>query len=128
MAVADFTAPRRDSHGSCHGLRVGNFRGRRTARVMWLVLESKGASMCLVDPGFDTDLLVTADLASLYKVWLGRLSFDEALREDLVHLDGPSALVRAFPRWFKWSPFADAVRAAARLAARAGVPEQSTRA
>ena len=88
-----------------------DFRGART-RTLWLVLDRGDVSVCLRHPGFDSDVLVTADIAALYRVWLGRSTLAEAMRSHLVQLDGPPALVRAFPGWFAWSPVADVVRAA----------------
>jgi len=76
----------------------------------WLVLEPDGVSVCVTDPGFDTDVLVTADTAAFHQVWLGRMSLTEALRDGAVELDGPPALVRAFTRALLYSPFADIVR------------------
>ncbi len=67
-------------------------------------------SVCVTDPGFDTDVLVTADTAAFHQVWLGRMSLTEALRDGAVKLDGPPALVRAFTRALLYSPFADIVR------------------
>ncbi len=46
--------------------------------------------------------------------FLQRVSLGEAMREDLVEFDEAPAVVRAFPRWLEFSPFPDAVRAAAR--------------
>jgi hypothetical protein len=63
-------------------------------------------------PGLSVDVLVTADLAAFHRVWLGRISFADALRDESVRLDGPRRLTRAFESWFAWSPFAPAVRAA----------------
>jgi hypothetical protein len=37
-----------------------------------------------------------------------------AMLDGLVRVEGPSTLVRAFPRWFRWSDFAPTIRAAAR--------------
>lgn len=88
------------------------FRGVRRHRVLWLVLQRTEASLCLTDPGFDVDLLIKADIAAFYKVWLGRSPFSDALQDGLIEIDGASSLVRAFPRWLEWSPFRDAVRAA----------------
>jgi DNA-binding HxlR family transcriptional regulator len=85
------------------------------SRRYWLVLEPQEASVCLQDPGFDTDVFVTADTAALYGVYLGRRTLHSAMLEDLVTVQGPPSLVRAFPRWFTWSDFAPTVRAAARL-------------
>jgi DNA-binding HxlR family transcriptional regulator len=89
-----------------------DFYGARTESY-WLLLEPSDVSVCLQYPGFDIDLLVTADLAAFYQVWMGRVSFAEALERKWVQLDGILALVRAFPTWFTWSPAAEAVRAAA---------------
>lgn len=88
-----------------------DFRGERTGSY-WLVMEPTNVSLCLQHPGFDIDLLVTADIAAFYRVWLGRITLAEALRDGLVELDGTTPLVRAFPGWFALSSFASAVRAA----------------
>ncbi len=80
----------------------------------WLVLKPDDVSLCLKPPGFDSDVLVTADLATLYQVWLGRITLGEALRDQRIELDGMPALIRAFPHWFALSPVAGTVRAAAR--------------
>ena len=88
-----------------------DFHGARTGSY-WLLLEPSEVSVCLQHPGFDVDLLVTADIAAFYQVWLGRVNFAEALDRKWVELDGIPALVRAFPTWFAWSPAAEAVRAA----------------
>jgi DNA-binding HxlR family transcriptional regulator len=87
-----------------------DFRGARTARF-WLVLRGEDVSLCLEHPGFEIDLRVAADVASLYRVWLGRISLAEAIRAGTLKLDGMPAFVRAFPTWFTWSPMADLVRA-----------------
>ncbi len=77
----------------------------------WLLLEPDDVSVYIQHPGFDVDLLVTADLAGFYCVWLGRRGLADALRDGSVRLDGPSSPVRAFPGWLAWSPAADGVRA-----------------
>ena len=37
----------------------------------WIVIEFGDPSVCLTDPGFDVDVTITADLGSLFQVWLG---------------------------------------------------------
>ena len=86
-----------------------DFHGERT-RSCWFVMAPDDVSLCLQHPGFDIDLLVTADIAAMYRVWFGRLSLADALRDGLVELDGAMPLVRAFPGWFALSPFAEVVR------------------
>jgi DNA-binding HxlR family transcriptional regulator len=86
------------------------FQGPRRY-TYWLVLQPTDVSICLKHPGYEVDVLVTAKLAILYKVWLGRMSFAEAVREQQVDLNTTPSLERNFPRWFAWSPVADVVRA-----------------
>ncbi len=86
------------------------FQGPRRY-TYWLVLQPTDVSICLTHPGFEVDVLVTAELAALYKVWLGRITFAEAMREQQVDLNATPALERNFPRWFAWSPVAEVVRA-----------------
>ena len=91
----------------------------RPRRHYWLVLEPEEVSVCLHDPGLATDVVVTSDVATLYDLYLGRAEVRVAVRNGTVTIEGPSMLVRAFPRWFRWSSFAPAVR---RGLARAGTP------
>jgi len=88
-----------------------DFRGARTGSY-WLILDRGEASVCLHHPGFDVDLLVSADIAAFYRIWLGSLPFAQAMRQGLVCIDGNPALARSFPNWLALSPFADAVRSA----------------
>jgi DNA-binding HxlR family transcriptional regulator len=88
-----------------------DFTGRN-GRRLWLVLEPHDVSVCLKPPGFDPDLHVRADLRFFYRVWLGHVDYDAALRCGGIAVDGPPALARALPRWFLWSPMAKFVRAA----------------
>jgi DNA-binding HxlR family transcriptional regulator len=90
-----------------------DFTGQVVGRY-WLVIEPPDASICLQDPGFEVDLIVTADIAAFYRVWLGRMTLGQALRAGQIRIDGTPADLRAFPRWFSWSPMAERVRAAAR--------------
>lgn len=85
-----------------HGAKNGTF---------WLLLTRADVSVCLTNPGYEIDVLVNADLAAFYKLWLGRITYREAL-ESGVHIEGVPRLTRAFPRWFAWSAAADTVRAA----------------
>ena len=81
-------------------------------RRYWLVVESKDVSVCLRHPGFEVDVIVTADIRAFYRVWLGRCAWSEVLHAGQVQLEGAPADTRAFARWFSRSPMADTVRAA----------------
>jgi DNA-binding HxlR family transcriptional regulator len=85
--------------------------GRRRERF-WLLLHRADVAVCLENPGFEDDLIVSADLAVFYQVWLGRILYRDAITDELIRVAGAPALTRAFPTWLEWSPMADAVRAA----------------
>ncbi|WP_247991963.1 hypothetical protein [Bradyrhizobium sp. 186] len=78
----------------------------------WLLIERADVSVCLKNPGFDIDVIVSTDIVAFYRVWLGRVSFSEALHRQPVRLDGTPADVRAFSGWFAWSRWQTRVRAA----------------
>lgn len=93
-----------------------DFKGAGRGRF-WLVLERPEPSVCLTDPGFEVDLYVTADAMALHRVWMGHARLADALRSDLVRIEGPSELARAFPEWLALSTFAE-IRPVARAGAR----------
>jgi DNA-binding HxlR family transcriptional regulator len=101
-----------------------DFQGARAA-TYWLLLDRRDVSVCLHDPGFGNDLVVTADIAAWYRVWLGRTTLAAAMRADLVRFSGPPALIRAFARWWTWSPAAGAVRATVAAPADQGRPARA---
>ena len=75
-------------------------------RSFWLRLDPPDVDLCFVDEGFDIDLVVEADIASLTAAWLGRVSLGDALREGRIRLDGSAAARRGFTDWFGLSPYA----------------------
>jgi DNA-binding HxlR family transcriptional regulator len=99
-----------------------DFRGvpatTRCPRTWWLVLDRSDVDLCLKDPGFAVDIVVTADLHALTRVWMGDVPLAEPLRAGSIRLDGPTSLVRAFPTWLRLSSFAGVERVAAMASAR----------
>ena len=87
-----------------------DFRGERSG-TYWLIFNRRDVSLCLKHPRFEVDVRVFADIAALYRVWLGREKFAEALAKRQVRLEGPPGLLRAFPGWFALSPMLKTVRA-----------------
>jgi hypothetical protein len=78
----------------------------RGTRLFWLLLEPAQVDLCMKDPGFDVDLYIDADLATMAKVWLGDITFESALRSRRIRLTGSRELARAFPSWLMLSRFA----------------------
>jgi hypothetical protein len=106
---------------------VIKFEFRNPAKRYWMVLEPSDVSVCLQHPGFDVDLEVRVDTATLYRVYLGRADLVDAMRARKLALSGPGVLQRAFGRWFAWSAFAPASRRAderRRAASRLAGPER----
>ena len=102
---------------------VVQFDFRDPSKRYWMVLEASEVSVCLQHPGFDVDLEVTVDTATLYRVYMGRAELGGAMRAGTLTMNGPKTLQRRFGRWFAWSAFAPASgvaderrRAASRLA------------
>ncbi|MGV9710302.1 winged helix-turn-helix transcriptional regulator [Gordonia sp. NPDC003424] len=75
---------------------------RRRRGTFWLVMTSADVSLCLTDPGYEIDLLVTADVTTMYKLWWGLISYDQARDECGVTVDGIPAMVRRYPDLFTW--------------------------
>ena len=89
---------------------TGAPRGARGPRVFWLLLERSGAELCVADPGFEVDVQVEADLATLASVWLGDLPFEAAIASKALRLLGPRSLTAAFPAWLMLSRYASVPR------------------
>ena len=93
-----------------HGI-PGRWKRQRT---WWLILQRSGVEICFHFPGYEVDLTVSADLATMGRVWLGHVTFTQAMRAGDITVVGDRALVQAFPTWFLLSPYAPFGRAAAR--------------
>jgi DNA-binding HxlR family transcriptional regulator len=86
-----------------------DFNGARTA-TYWLILTPADTALCLTHPGFEIDVHVTADLATFFEIWLGRVRLGDALHDQRVIIDAPPALEQAFSSWFTYSLAAPAVQ------------------
>jgi DNA-binding HxlR family transcriptional regulator len=91
---------------------VVQFDFRDPKRRFWMVLEPSEVSVCLQHPGFDVDLQVVVDTATLYRVYLGQAELSAAVRAGQLTMSGTRTLQRGFGQWFTWSAFAPASRSA----------------
>lgn len=85
----------------------------RGFKTCWLLLERQGADVCLKDPGYDVDLIVSADTGVMARVWTGAVTFAQGVKTGGLRMEGPRELVRAFPTWLLLSHFAHVERPAA---------------
>jgi DNA-binding HxlR family transcriptional regulator len=98
-----------------------DFRGVK-AQTIWLVLQRPEPSVCLQDPGFPIDLVVSADTVALHRVWMGHESLTQAMRRDLIQVSGPRSLVRAFPTWLALNLYAGVPAASGPVRGRSAAP------
>lgn len=75
-------------------------------RYWWLVVDEEHVDLCRVDPGFEVDVLVTAELRAMTSVWMGLSRLTDEIDAGTVEIDGEPALEKSFRRWLKLSMFA----------------------
>jgi DNA-binding HxlR family transcriptional regulator len=79
-------------------------------RRFWLVAESGKVDMCLKDPGFETDLLVEANLRQFVETWRGFRDLRTEIRAARIKLTGPPAMKKSLPDWLMMSALASVGR------------------
>jgi DNA-binding HxlR family transcriptional regulator len=90
----------------------------------WLVLDGRGASVCLRNTGFDVDVELRTDRRTLFEVWLGRRPLGQAIADGSLRLEGERAPVQAVGGLLaRLSPAAPAVRRAQAAEGREGREE-----
>jgi DNA-binding HxlR family transcriptional regulator len=82
---------------------VGSKPGERD---WWLVNQDGKVDLCPEDPELGVDLLVTTDLRTMTKVWMGEESIELARRNHQIELAGPRELGQRFAAWLHRSPYA----------------------
>lgn len=92
----------------------------RPKERFWLVLQRPDVELCRKHPGFDEDLIVTAETEWLARWHMGRISLADAIREGRIAVDGPPALVRVFRTMGGVSPFGKIRPATKRVVASSG--------
>lgn len=72
----------------------------------WLIFDGENAEVCRTDPGFDEDLVVTAESKALAEWHLGRIEWTDAVRSERIQVSGPQRLARVLPTWNRRSAWA----------------------
>ena len=98
-----------------------DYRKSEPSRI-WMVLDRGEPSVCFKHPGFEPDVVVTAEPIDLMRVFSGSKTLTDAVEEGSVGLAGLPKLTRRFGTWFSWSPFAPAVAARVRRGAPGPAP------
>jgi DNA-binding HxlR family transcriptional regulator len=75
-------------------------------RLFWLVCRHPDVEVCLKPPGFPVDVTAVTDIRSMAEIWRGIRPLRPSIAEGRLRIEGPPALVRAFPEWLMLSAFA----------------------
>ncbi len=68
--------------------------------TFWLLVRPGMApDLCLIDPGFDVDLFVEAELRALGSAWMGYSSLRSEISSDRIFLSGDPLLAKTMDRW-----------------------------
>ncbi|MBC3194887.1 transcriptional regulator [Pseudonocardia sp. C8] len=75
----------------------------------YIRISGRGArrSACIGAPEHEADVVITANPRTLLALWFGQIPYAEAASRGLIRFEGPPALVRQAPSWFRLSPFAE---------------------
>lgn len=86
---------------------------RPSQRKWWLIVEpDRSVDLCHIDPGFDVDLYVHADLRTMTEIWMGLKKVARAVDEGALSMVGNNALADSMQSWLGLSPFAKQVKKA----------------
>jgi DNA-binding HxlR family transcriptional regulator len=78
----------------------------------WLMAADGRTEVCDVDPGYDVAATVSCSLSTLIRIWRGDKSWQSALLDGGMTIDGPSKVRRAVPTWIGQAPIAAIARPA----------------
>jgi DNA-binding HxlR family transcriptional regulator len=70
----------------------------------WTVVERGTCSICLSDPGFETDAFVKTDAPTMFKVWNGREPIEHAIRAGRIRFEGSTTITRRLPDVLRLDP------------------------
>jgi DNA-binding HxlR family transcriptional regulator len=80
-------------------------------RRWWLVVDpAEGVDLCSIDPGFDVDLYVSADLRAMTAIWMGYETVRHAIDRQKLIVTGDPRIADHMQRWLGLSPFAKHAR------------------
>jgi len=77
----------------------------------WLLLRKPTPELCTKGTGYVEDIIARTDAACLIDIHLKRITYQQALRNGRLTLEGPPQLTAAFTTWIRSSPYANIVPA-----------------
>lgn len=81
------------------------------SRKWWIIVAPETpVDVCSVNPGFDVDLFVNADLKAMTAIWMGLEKMSAAREDGRILLTGDEKLAESIEQWIGSSIFADVER------------------
>jgi DNA-binding HxlR family transcriptional regulator len=72
----------------------------------WLVFERGDVDICYIDPGYEVDVQIEANLKTMTKVWMGWEDFSTAIRCGDLRIEGPKEFTKNATTWLGRSSLA----------------------
>ncbi len=66
---------------------------------LWMIFNGEDSEVCRTYPGFEEDLIVTAQSRALADWHLGHISWADAIKKNHIEIMGPPRLAKALPNW-----------------------------
>jgi DNA-binding HxlR family transcriptional regulator len=82
------------------------YPGLTSRQRYWLVVDRGAVDLCQIDPGFEVDLYVVADLRAMTAIWMGLTGVRAEVQAGRLKLTGDPGLKRSMQIWLGLSPFA----------------------
>jgi hypothetical protein len=83
---------------------------REQLRDWWLVIDREEIDLCRIDPGFEVDVLIDAEVRTMTAVWMGLTPLPDAVARGEIRFEGSPRLARQVQAWLKLSVFAQEPR------------------
>lgn len=75
-------------------------------RDWWLVSENGEIDLCLKNPGYDVDIVITCSLKTMSAIWVCQQRFRDAVKKGDIKVLGDSKLTSKLQDWLRSSPLA----------------------
>jgi DNA-binding HxlR family transcriptional regulator len=75
----------------------------RGKRDWWLVSKCGEVDLCLIDPGFDVDVMIKCPLKTMTEVWICQRQFRDAVKSGDIKVSGSTKLIGKLQEWLRAS-------------------------
>ncbi len=88
-----------------------NFNDVTEYQNWWIVVTNGDVEVCIHDPGKEVDVYFNVGVRVMCNLWMGDISYKQAIKKGDLELVGPTVLTRNVERWLKPNVLAGTQRA-----------------